>query len=252
MDNAYEGKVPTKKLAAMVANTSSTRDDTTWYTDSGANTHITSDLANLAIHNEYHGKERVAVGNGAGLDISNTGSNEFQLDSSSFKLKNILHCPSVSANLLSVHQFAVDNHCYFVFYPDCFFVKDLKTGKTLFHGRSEHGLYPFRIRHHLSNKSSRPFAFIGVRTTAPVWHSRLGHPATSTLKHMIANKCFPVTSSSSFSSFCHSCPLGKSTKLPFQLSDSMSNSPLELIHSDVWTSPHILCQILLFIFFIVC
>ena len=38
-------------------------------------------------------------------------------------------------------------------------------------------------------------------------------------------------------SFCNSCPLGKSTKLPFHLSDSISNSPLELIHSDVWTSP---------------
>ncbi|KAL5710484.1 hypothetical protein ACHQM5_021040 [Ranunculus cassubicifolius] len=39
---------------------------TTWIMDTGASNHITSDLANLAIHDEYHGKEQVAVGNGAG------------------------------------------------------------------------------------------------------------------------------------------------------------------------------------------
>lgn len=31
--------------------------------------------------------------------------------------------------------------------------------------------------------------------------------------------------------FCHSCPLGKSFKLPF-----VSSSPLQLIHYDVWCS----------------
>lgn len=38
-------------------------------------------------------------------------------------------------------------------------------------------------------------------------------------------------------SFCHSCPLGKSSKLPFKLSESVSTFPLQLVHSDVWSSP---------------
>ncbi|KAL5706611.1 hypothetical protein ACHQM5_024756 [Ranunculus cassubicifolius] len=72
MNQAYEGRVPTKKLSAMAAvaqgRPSIPWNDTptTWITDTGASNHITPDLANLAIHDEYRGKEQVAVGNGAG------------------------------------------------------------------------------------------------------------------------------------------------------------------------------------------
>ena len=72
------------------------------------------------------------MGNGAGLNISHIGTNRFPHGSSSFAMNNILHCPSIAANLLSVYQFTRDNNCYFVFFSDCFYVKDLKTGKTLF------------------------------------------------------------------------------------------------------------------------
>jgi hypothetical protein len=56
MDHAYEGKIPTKQLAAMVA-TQTPSNEQTWYNDSGASTHITLDLANLSIHNDYDGKD---------------------------------------------------------------------------------------------------------------------------------------------------------------------------------------------------
>ena len=129
----------------MVAIASSNNPSTTWISDSSASNHITSDLTNLAIHNEYQGKDHVAVGNGTGLTIAHSVSSKLTYGSSTFALKNILHCPSIVANLLSIYQFTLDNNCYFVFYSDCFYVMDVKTGKTLFHGKSEHGLYPFRI-----------------------------------------------------------------------------------------------------------
>uniref|UniRef100_A0A2N9EQM2 Uncharacterized protein n=1 Tax=Fagus sylvatica TaxID=28930 RepID=A0A2N9EQM2_FAGSY len=189
MNHAYEGRIPTQKLTAMAATASSNIPSTTWISDSGASNHITADLTNLAIHNEYQGKDHVAVGNGAGLTIAHTGSSKFTCGSSTFALKNILHCPSIAANLLSIYQFTRDNNCYFVFYSDCFYVKDVKTGKTLFRGKSEHGLYPFRIHTQISTKSGRPFALVGVRVSVPIWHSRLGHPANNTLSHLISNKC---------------------------------------------------------------
>ena len=37
---------------------------------------------------------------------------------------------------------------------------------------------------------------------------------------------------------CDSCPLGKSSRLPFQASNSVSTAPLELVHIEFWTSPH--------------
>jgi hypothetical protein len=45
--------------------------------------------------------------------------------------------------------------------------------------------------------------------------------------------CGPVNKHS----VCESCQLGKSKQLPFSLSSRWTKSPLELIHSDVWTSP---------------
>ncbi|KAL4600507.1 hypothetical protein ACB092_11G203400 [Castanea dentata] len=66
MNHAYEGRIPTQKLMAMAAAASLNNSQTTWLFDTGASNHITSDLANLAIHNEYHGQDQVAVGNGAG------------------------------------------------------------------------------------------------------------------------------------------------------------------------------------------
>lgn len=78
------------------------------------------------------------------------------------------------------------------------------------------------------------FAFVGARVSAQIWHSRLGYTAFRTLSKVLSNKAVPLAGRSSVS-FCHSCPLGKSTKLPFVLSDSVSNKPLHLIHSDVWS-----------------
>ena len=46
-----------------------------WYADSRANQHITADLENLNLSREpYQGSADVAVGNGSGLPIANTGS----------------------------------------------------------------------------------------------------------------------------------------------------------------------------------
>ena len=55
MNHAYEGQIPTQKLTAMAAIASSNAHLTTWISDIGASNHITSDIANLVIHNEYHG-----------------------------------------------------------------------------------------------------------------------------------------------------------------------------------------------------
>lgn len=230
MNHAFEGRIPTQKLSAMAASSSLNSSGSTWYTDTGASNHITADLGNLAINDEYHGKETVVVGNGAGLQIKHIGSNQFHTQSTSFKFNNILHCPSVTTNLLSVNQFTKDNNCYFVFLPDCFFVKDLKSRRTLFQGMSKNAIYPFQFQ------GRQPVAFVGVRVAAQVWHSRLGHPSSAVLSRLVSNKIVP-TIGSNCSSFCNSCQLAKSSKLPFSLSNSITTTPLALIHSDVWTSP---------------
>lgn len=69
-----------------------------------------------------------------------------------------------------------------------------------------------------------------------IWHSRLGHPSISLLKSLISKYKLSLSGNAAYD-FCSSCPLGKSHRLPFALSSSMVFVSLELIHSDVWTSP---------------
>ncbi|TXG58689.1 hypothetical protein EZV62_016518 [Acer yangbiense] len=88
MDHAYEGHVPTKKLAAMVASTIVNKDDQVWYTDSGASNHITSDISSLSIQTEYHGNDQAAVDNDSGKKLfhgkSEHGLYPMQVESSCF------------------------------------------------------------------------------------------------------------------------------------------------------------------------
>lgn len=113
MDYSYQGRHPPSQLAAMVAHTNIAYDDQQWYVDSGANAHITNELENLSFKQPFQNDDPIAVGNGAGLAIENTGSIVLTSSLSKFHLKNVLHCPNASANLLSIQNFCKDNDCYF-------------------------------------------------------------------------------------------------------------------------------------------
>ncbi|GJZ88141.1 retrovirus-related pol polyprotein from transposon TNT 1-94 [Tanacetum coccineum] len=62
-----------------------------------------------------------------------------------------------------------------------------------------------------------------------IFHARLGHTSVSKLIHI------PVCNSMDLSKFsCECCMLSKSHRLPFQLSNSMSERAFELLHMDLW------------------
>lgn len=65
-------------------------DPSSWLLDSGATHHITSDLANLALHSPYNGSEEVMVGNGHGLPITHTDSVSLPHSTHSLSLQNVL------------------------------------------------------------------------------------------------------------------------------------------------------------------
>ena len=100
---------------------------------------------------------------------------------------------------------------------------------------SRNGLYPFPNFNH----SSSTAAFLGVKTTASIWHQRLGHPSATILKKLAPSLSLQGASSSQF---CESCQLAESCKLPFSISESTTSKPLELIHSDVWGPAPLLSQ----------
>lgn len=63
MDYSYQGCQPPPQLAAMAASIDSPSHQN-WHADTGATNHRTNDLTNLSIHSNYHGKDKVSIGNG--------------------------------------------------------------------------------------------------------------------------------------------------------------------------------------------
>lgn len=207
----------------------------TWYTDSGATNHVTSGLENLSFRSSYQGGDCVSVGNGTSLEIKNSGSSSFKQNQHTFHLNHILHVLHISTNLLSVHQFCKDNDCSVIFTDSHFLVKDNQSGKVRFHGRSKNGLYPLRISCFHTNKvgSSSPKVHFTGRVSSNIWHHRLKHPAKPVMLQILSRQKSLLHGLPSLSLSCASCQMGKSNKLPFSLLASITNAPLQLVHSDV-------------------
>jgi hypothetical protein len=91
--------------------------DTNWLLDSGATNHITGALNKLTVHDKYNGRDRVHTADGNGMHISHIGHSVLHTPSRPLHLKNILHVPSASKNLLSIHRLALDNHVFLEFHP---------------------------------------------------------------------------------------------------------------------------------------
>jgi hypothetical protein len=79
------------------------------------------------------------VGIGTGLSIQNTGSLTITSPHSNLHLKRVLHYPQALANLLSINQFALINHCFFILISSLYFVKDNQIEMTLLEEQSEGG-----------------------------------------------------------------------------------------------------------------
>jgi histone deacetylase 1/2 len=139
-DHAYGGD--DEHYSTNHAASTSYQVDPNWYTDSGATDHITGNLDRLHMREAYHGNNHVQVSNGSGLRISHTGYSTTNTAAKSLVLKNVLHVPNISKNLLSVHKLARDNGVFLDFHPYYFLIKDLVSRKTLLHGRCRGGLYP--------------------------------------------------------------------------------------------------------------
>lgn len=199
---------------------------TGWLLDSGASHHVTNDLDNLSLHAPYGGSDELIIGDGSGLPIANTGYSSFILNSTSLHLNNVLHVPSASRNIISLSKLCQDNNISIVFSSTSFTVKEAQLGTLLFQGSNNGGIYELL-------PPSSPTLHSAFVPTSIDWHHKLGHPSISVLKQCstLFNLSVPSTL------HCNACACHKSHKLPFFSSTVTSNVPLDVIYSDVWTSP---------------
>ncbi len=201
--------------------------DSNWYMDSGAIDHITSELDKLTVRGKYKGNDQVHTANGAGMKIEHIGHSLVHTPMRNLILKNVLHVPQATKNLVSASKLAYDNSVFVELHGKYFLVKDQATRETKLEGRRHKGLYPLP-------SPSPPKAVYGVAPSFARWHSRLGHPSSPIVSKVISTNNLPCHDKASKESVCDACQMAKSHQLPYNKSTSVSQFPLELISSDVW------------------
>jgi gag-polypeptide of LTR copia-type len=136
---------PFSKSKAYNVHSTPSNDSTTWIIDSGANNHVTNDINNLSSFYAYNGSDKLQIGNGFGLTISNIGSSIFEISNLTIKLNNVLHVPNFSTNLLSLSKLIKDNPSLSInFFSSFCSIKDPLI-KTQFQIPSTQGLYYLKM-----------------------------------------------------------------------------------------------------------
>jgi hypothetical protein len=217
MDFAYQGRHPPAKLAAMVSTSNGAQRGDTWLTDTGATDHLTANLNNLQDQTSYKGIDQVAVGNGHSIPINNIGNGQLNTHFYKFRLNNLLHSSKISSNLLSVHKLCKNNNCSCYFDSNKFLIQDLPSGKVLYKGLSNNGLYLIHTQSSPSFVTASPTvsAFLSSKNTWQLWHHRLGHPSDRVLVSTLPSlsSCISVRNKH-VQHHCKHYLIGKMHKLP--------------------------------------
>lgn len=177
----------------------------------------------LSLHSPYNGPTRVSVGNGQNLDKENTRKGFISTPKHQFNINNVLHVPSLSKNLLFVQKYASDNHCSLRF-----LIQDKATNRVLCQGPCKNGLYPILVAE--TSKISQLVAFSVQQNVLSVWLNQLGHHGPQPFSFILNSLC--LQTSSNF--VCNKCLIAKTHRHSLPLSDKISNSPLDLLHLDIW------------------
>ncbi|CAA7028521.1 unnamed protein product [Microthlaspi erraticum] len=206
--------------------------DAPWYMDTGDTNHIASNAGNLRFTSNSSSIPTITVGNGSLARVTTLGQGTISSPSRSFTLNNVLVCPSIIKNLVSVRKFATDNSCSIEFDPFGFCVKDLFTRTKLLRCNSPGPLYS--VQPSLSAPSN--LALAASPTDGSLWHRRLGHPSNQSLFRVLSSVS-PLCNKTFLNTLCPACQLGKHVRQPFSKSNTLVFHPFEIVHSDIWTSP---------------
>lgn len=119
--------VSVPKSEANFANSSSAE----WLLDSGASTHLSNGASQIINPTPYHGTVQITVGNRNKVWINNEGKWILATPSHKLTLSKVLHVPTLSHNLFSVHKLTRDNNCSIIFYVNGYTIKDHQSSKFL-------------------------------------------------------------------------------------------------------------------------
>ena len=91
-------------------------------------------------------------------------------------LKNVLHVPKLSTNLVSIQKLSQDLSYNMVFYSDCCVFQDKGSGRTIRHAKERDSLYYLEMPRQLAESRVLMSATsLSNKEKIPLYHRRLGH-----------------------------------------------------------------------------
>ncbi|WVZ24536.1 hypothetical protein V8G54_003080 [Vigna mungo] len=218
----YSGKFP----LLFGLNVSDTPFTPYWVLDSGATDHMTPLHKYFSTYSPCPNNKKISTADGT--LITAAGQGDVQI-SPSMTLKNVLHVPKLSTNLISIQKLTKDLSCN-VFYSNTCILQDKNLGRTIGHAREWNDLY-YMEDLNLPNKSLISKSTMTNKEKAQLYHCRLGHPSFQVIK-LLFPSLFKNLNVESL--HCEVCEFAKHKRVPFPISNKMSPFPFSLVHTDVW------------------
>ena len=137
--------------------------DEGWYLDNGATHHLTNNMANMNVREEFRGSDQLVIGNGQGLPITHIGNACFTYKKSNVAykptyilLKDMLLVPDIIKNLFSISKLTTDNNLSIEFVGNVCYVKDSLKRQVLLTRIAEKRLYKLLLR----PSESLPYSYL--------------------------------------------------------------------------------------------
>ena len=222
----YSGKLP----YSTSLNASDTSYDKPWITDSGATDHMTFESSLFITYSPCPSNTKVVTIDGSVTTVAGIG--DVQINSS-LTLKNVLHVPKLTTNLISIHKLTHDLCCQVTFNDTYCIFQEKDSGKTIGRAKEQNCLYYLELPRHNHEKTSLYLVKEPSDHERKVClhHHRLGHDSFRTLQFIFPT-LFTRLSVDRF--HCDICEYAKNKRTNFPISKSRSLAPFHLVHSDVW------------------
>jgi hypothetical protein len=200
-----------------------------WYIDSGATSHIASDVEKLDYPpstSSYH--HNVKTGGGESHPVVGTGTSTLQTSAGEIKLDHVRYVPSMKRNLMSVGSITDSGHVVMFTNTHCWIFKEEQVIATGYRDNSN-GLYYFR------ETTNEEALNIEDSDDAAVWHRRMGHISYSGLSFLSKSEHVQGIPRIDVNfRVCSCCLTGKQHRERFpKKSETRSKLPGDRIHTDV-------------------
>ena len=204
-----------------------------WIIDSGASSHMCNEQSNFKEFVQLQSTEKVALGDGSTLDVKGEGTIDMEmiLQDGTRRvcvLNNVLYVPNLAYNLVSVSRATDAGKTVDFDDSTCEFRNE--EDEVIAFGSRRGTLYFLKC-----TVKSRECANVTQENTKRLWHRRFGHLCEQSMMNLVKNDLVSKLNCDLLGEVgtCEACVGGKQCKSSFRSSESVTSTPLELVHSDL-------------------